>query len=141
LSSEEHGPADLVRFAAEAEDRGFEFAAISDHYHPWIDRQGHSPFVWSILGAIARATSRLRVGTVVTCPTQRIHPAIIAQAAATVAAMMPGRFFLGVGTGEALNEHVTGERWPNLRERRARLAEALDIIRLLWMGEELCAAP
>jgi G6PDH family F420-dependent oxidoreductase len=137
LSSEEHGPSDLVRYAARAEEAGFTFALISDHYHPWIDRQGNSPFVWSVLGGIAGATSRLRIGTGVTCPTMRIHPAIIAQAAATIERMMPGRFFLGVGTGENLNEHVTGARWPNLAERQEMLEEAIEIIRSLWTGEEI----
>src|SRR3712207_8347243 len=113
LSSEEHPPLDLVRNARRAEEIGFDFVAVSDHYHPWIDRQGNSPFVWSVIGAIAHATSRLRLGTGVTCPTVRIHPAIIAQAAATSAAMMPGRFFLGVGSGENLNEHILGEGWPS----------------------------
>src|SRR5205807_3020086 len=111
LSSEEFGPNDLVRYAARAEEAGFTFALISDHYHPWIDQQGQSPFVWSVLGAIARETGRLRVGTGVTCPLIRMHPALVAQAAATTAVMFEGRFFLGVGTGERLNEHVTGERW------------------------------
>src|SRR5262245_55811980 len=97
LSSEEQSPADLVRFAHRAEDAGFTFAMISDHYHPWTGRQGQSPFVWSVLGAIAQATHRLIIGTAVTCPTVRIHPAVVAQAAATTAALMPGRFFLGVG--------------------------------------------
>src|SRR5678816_4395830 len=112
LSSEEQTPSDLVRYAQMAEESGFTFALISDHYHPWIDRQGQSPFVWSVLGAIAQATKRLTVGTAVTCPTVRIHPAIIAQAAATTAALMPGRFFLGLGTGENLNEHIVGRGWP-----------------------------
>src|SRR5882672_10003779 len=106
LSSEEHAPSDLIDHARLAEDAGFAFALISDHFHPWIDRQGQSPFVWSVLGGIARATDQLVVGTGVTCPTIRIHPAIIAQAAATTAALLPDRFFLGVGTGERLNEHV-----------------------------------
>jgi coenzyme F420-dependent glucose-6-phosphate dehydrogenase len=106
LSSEEHLPNDLVRFAAQAEEAGFGYAVISDHYHPWVDVQGESPFVWSVIGGIAQATKRLRLGTGVTCPTMRIHPAIVAHAAATSAAMMPGRFFLGVGTGENLNEHI-----------------------------------
>jgi G6PDH family F420-dependent oxidoreductase len=135
LSSEEHGPADLVRNATRAEEAGFEFATISDHFHPWIDNQGHSPFVWSVLGAIAQATQKLTVGTAVTCPTIRTHPAVIAHAAATTADLMPGRFFLGLGTGEALNEHVTGERWPSADERRDMLAEAIDVIRKLWTGE------
>jgi G6PDH family F420-dependent oxidoreductase len=134
LASEEQSPADLVRYAQMAEDAGFEFALISDHYHPWIDRQGQSPFVWSVIGAIAQATRRLNVGTAVTCPTVRIHPAIVAQAAATTAALMPGRFFLGVGTGENLNEHILGERWPETEIRQERLAEAIEVIRLLWQG-------
>src|SRR5690606_21901894 len=106
LSSEEHTPNDLVRNAQRAEDAGFGFALISDHIHPWVDKQGHSSFVWSVIGAIAHATTSLQLGTGVTCPLIRIHPAIIAHAAATAADMMPGRFFLGVGTGENLNEHV-----------------------------------
>ena len=95
-----------------AEERGFAFALISDHFHPWTDRQGQSPFVWTVIGAIAQATERLRLGTGVTCPLIRTHPAVIAHAAATAAALMPGRFFLGLGTGENLNEHVLGDRWP-----------------------------
>src|SRR3954469_14830865 len=112
LSSEEHPPSDLVAAARRAEDLGFEFASISDHFHPWVSEQGHSPFVWSVLGAIATSTDRIEVGVGVTCPTIRIHPAVIAHAAATSAALFDGRFFLGVGTGEALNEHVLGHRWP-----------------------------
>jgi G6PDH family F420-dependent oxidoreductase len=135
LSSEEHPPLDLVRHARLAEEAGFEFALISDHFHPWIDRQGQSPFVWSVIGAIAASTDTLRLGTGVTCPTIRIHPAIIAQAAATAAAMMPGRFFLGLGTGENLNEHILGDRWPSAAERRAMLAEAITVMRGLWEGE------
>jgi coenzyme F420-dependent glucose-6-phosphate dehydrogenase len=134
LSSEEHGPNDLVRYARAAEDGGFSFALISDHYHPWTDRQGQSPFVWAVIGAIAHATKRLRLGTGVTCPTIRTHPAIVAQAAATAAAMMPGRFFLGVGSGENLNEHVIGARWPSVAIRQDMLEEAVTVIRLLWEG-------
>jgi coenzyme F420-dependent glucose-6-phosphate dehydrogenase len=137
LSSEEHAPNELVRLARGAEEVGFTFALISDHYHPWIDRQGHSPFVWSVIGGIAQATQRLMVGTGVTCPTIRIHPGIIAQAAATSAAMMPGRFFLGVGTGENLNEHIFGDRWPTHDRREEMLEEAVAIIRLLWQGDTL----
>lgn len=136
LSSEDHPPNELVRQAVLAERAGFPFALISDHFHPWTDAQGHSPFVWSTLGGIAQATERIRVGTGVTCPTIRIHPAIVAQAAATVACMMPGRFFLGVGTGENLNEHVTGARWPLPDERLELLEEAVEAIRLLWQGGE-----
>ncbi|MGE5275266.1 MAG: TIGR03557 family F420-dependent LLM class oxidoreductase [Verrucomicrobiota bacterium] len=135
LSSEEHPPLDLVRNARRAEEAGFEFALVSDHFHPWIDRQGHSPFVWSVIGAIAVATERLRLGTGVTCPMIRIHPALVAQAAATAGALMPGRFFLGVGTGENLNEHILGDRWPSPDERQEMLAEAVEIIRGLWKGD------
>ncbi len=135
LSSEEHGPTDLVRHAAAAEEAGFSFALISDHFHPWIERHPHSPFVWGVLGAIAQATEQLEVGTGVTCPTFRIHPAIIAHAAATAACLMPGRFFLGVGTGENLNEHILGQRWPEWDVRADMLDEALRIIRRLWTGD------
>lgn len=135
LSSEEHAPTDLVRYATLAEEVGFSFAMVSDHFHPWIDRQGQSSFVWSVLGAISRETERLRVATGVTCPTFRIHPAIIAHAAATVAAMMPGRFMLGVGSGERLNEHILGDPWPPVPERLERLEEAIGLIRMLWSGE------
>jgi coenzyme F420-dependent glucose-6-phosphate dehydrogenase len=121
ISSEEHRPLDLVQNAARAEEAGFTFALVSDHYHPWIDRQGQSPFVWSVLGGIAVATERLVVGTGVTCPIIRIHPAVVAQVAATAASMLPGRFFLGVGTGENLNEHVVGRRWPPTHVRREML--------------------
>jgi coenzyme F420-dependent glucose-6-phosphate dehydrogenase len=134
LSSEEHLPNDLVRYAKMAEDAGFAFTSISDHYHPWVDAQGHSPFVWSVIGGVATATERIQLGTGVTCPTVRTHPAIIAQAAATSAAMMPGRFYLGVGSGEALNEHITGERWPETEIRQAMLEEAVAVMRLLWQG-------
>ncbi len=135
LSSEEHRPHDLVRHARRAEEVGFTFALISDHFHPWVSAQGHSPFVWSVIGAIAQATETLHLGTGVTCPTIRIHPAIIAQATATVAAMMPGRFFLGVGSGENLNEHVLGDRWPPFDIRAAMLEEAVEVMRQLWTGE------
>src|SRR5215203_1358366 len=134
LSSEEHRPNDLVRNAVAAEEAGFTFALISDHYHPWVDAQGQSPFVWSVIGAIANATQRLRLGTGVTCPTVRIHPAIIAQAAATAASMLPGRFFLGVGSGEKLNEHILGDPWPHAAERIEMLEEAIEVIRKLWAG-------
>jgi G6PDH family F420-dependent oxidoreductase len=137
LSSEEHRPSDLVDHARRAEESGFSFALISDHYHPWIDRQGQSPFVWGVLGAIAQATERLVVGTGVTCPTIRTHPAIIAQAAATAASLMPNRFFLGVGTGENLNEHILGTGWPALDVRTEMLEEAVDVIRQLWTGDRV----
>ena len=136
LSSEEHRPLDLVRDARRAEETGFEFAMISDHFHPWLDAQGHSPFVWSVIGGIAAATERLRLGTGVTCPLIRIHPAIVAHAAATCGALLPGRFFLGLGTGENLNEHVTGARWPAPDERISMFEEAIELIRLLWEGGE-----
>jgi coenzyme F420-dependent glucose-6-phosphate dehydrogenase len=135
LSTEEHAPDTLVRNARLAEEAGFEFALISDHYHPWIDRQGESPFVWAVVGAIANATERLRLGTGVTCPTIRIHPAIVAQGAATAATLMPGRFFLGVGSGENLNEHVVGGRWPPVAVRLEMLEEAIEAIRALWTGK------
>ncbi len=107
---------------------------LSDHYHPWIAEQGQSPFVWSVIGSIAQATERLRVGTGVTCPLIRMHPTIVAQAAATTAALLPGRFMLGVGTGENLNEHIFGDYWPPGATRRAMLEEAVALIRLLWQG-------
>jgi coenzyme F420-dependent glucose-6-phosphate dehydrogenase len=134
LSSEEFPPNALVDFAVQAEEAGFTYALISDHFHPWVGRQGHSPFVWGTIGGVAHATSRLRLGTGVTCPILRIHPAIIAQAAATAAAMLPGRFFLGIGTGENLNEHILGDRWPPIELRQAMLVEAVEIIRQLWQG-------
>jgi coenzyme F420-dependent glucose-6-phosphate dehydrogenase len=134
LSSEEQGPAALIANAARAEEAGFSFAGISDHFHPWIDRQGESPFVWGVLGGISQSTERLQLLTGVTCPTIRIHPAIVAHAAATAAALLPGRFSLGVGSGENLNEHILGDRWPAVAERQARLEEAIEVIRLLWEG-------
>jgi G6PDH family F420-dependent oxidoreductase len=135
LSSEEHHPNDLVRNTQRAEAIGFPFACISDHYHPWISAQGHSPFVWNVVGAIATATERIRLGIGVTCPIMRIHPAILAQASATSGAMMEGRFFFGVGTGEALNEHILGQHWPSIEVRLDMMREAVEIIRELWKGE------
>src|SRR5256886_4642812 len=135
ISSEEHGPLQMVRAAELAEAAGFPYVQISDHFHPWIDRQGQSPFVWSVIGGIA-ATTKLWVGTGVTCPIIRLHPAIVAQAAATSAVMLDGRFFLGVGTGENLNEHVVGRGWPALVVRRAMLEEAIAVLRLLFRGGE-----
>jgi len=134
FSSEEHPPRDLVAHARAAEEAGFAFGLVSDHFHPWTPKQGQSPFVWSVVAGIAGATERFRLGTGVTCPLIRIHPAIVAQAAATSEAMMPGRFFLGVGTGENLNEHVLGDRWPAPDERIEMLEEAIEVIRLLWRG-------
>ena len=133
LSSEEHGPGELVSFARQAEEAGFRSAWISDHFHPWNDAQGQSSFVWSVIGGIAAATG-LRVTTAVTCPTVRIHPAIIAQAAATATMMMPGRFQLGVGSGENLNEHILGDRWPPTQIRLEMLEEAVGLMRRLWEG-------
>ncbi|RPJ51967.1 MAG: TIGR03557 family F420-dependent LLM class oxidoreductase [Methanobacteriota archaeon] len=134
LASEEHSPLTLVENAKKAEDAGFSFAMISDHYHPWISREGHSPFVWSTLGGISQSTQTLQLATGVTCPTMRMHPAIIAQAAATVACMLPGRFTFAVGSGENLNEHILGDRWPPADVRIEMLAEAVDLIRTLWQG-------
>jgi len=136
LSSEEHKPNDLVAHGRLAEQSGFQFLLVSDHFHPWVSQQGQSSFVWSVLGGLAHATERVQVGTGVTCPIMRIHPALVAQAAATVADMMPGRFFLGLGTGEYLNEHILGEVWPNMITRQNMLSEAIEIIRELWKGEE-----
>jgi G6PDH family F420-dependent oxidoreductase len=134
--SEEHGPQELVRNAIRAEELGFEILGISDHYAPWISEQGHSPFAWSVLGAIAAATESAELMTGVTCPFQRYHPAIVAQAAATTAVLADGRFTLGLGAGELLNEHVTGLVWPRVAIRHEMLAEAIDIIRLLFGGGE-----
>lgn len=135
LSSEEHDPLALVHHARMAEDAGIGAIWISDHFHPWLDEQGQSPFVWSVIGGIATST-KLRVTTAVTCPTMRIHPAVLAQATATCAVMLEGRFEFGVGSGENLNEHVLGDRWPIADERLEMLEEAIDVIRILWRGEE-----
>ncbi|SCE96735.1 TIGR03557 family F420-dependent LLM class oxidoreductase [Micromonospora mirobrigensis] len=134
LASEGFGPQEIIRQAVRAEQAGFDFVEMSDHYHPWLDEQGHSSFTWSVLGAIAAKTSTLGLATGVTCPTVRYHPAIIAQAAATMALISDGRFTLGVGAGERLNEHVVGLGFPSVRGRHERLREALEIIRLLWQG-------
>jgi G6PDH family F420-dependent oxidoreductase len=136
LSSEEQSPRDSVKYAVRAEELGFEFLSISDHFHPWVPEQPHSPFVWSTIGGIAVQTERIRLGTGVTCPTFRIHPALVAQAAATCQEMMEGRFYLGLGTGENLNEHIIGQGWPAFDVRRDMLEEAIEIIRLLWEGGE-----
>jgi G6PDH family F420-dependent oxidoreductase len=133
LSSEEYGPQELVEQARRAEAAGFHALWISDHYHPWIDEQGHSPFVWSTIGALSQAT-KLPVTTAVTCPTVRIHPAVIAHAAATSAVLLEGRFGLGVGSGEALNEHILGTVWPDADTRLEMLEEAIEVIRTLWRG-------
>jgi G6PDH family F420-dependent oxidoreductase len=134
LSCEENGPAELLVQARAAEEAGFQGLWISDHYHPWNDEQGESPFVWAVIGALAEATA-LPVTTAVTCPTIRIHPAVIAQAAATAAAMLPGGFNLGVGSGEALNEQVLGDDWPEADVRLEMLEEAIEVMRELWTGE------
>ncbi|MGH3734151.1 MAG: TIGR03557 family F420-dependent LLM class oxidoreductase [Micromonosporaceae bacterium] len=136
LASEEHGPRELLRQAQLAERAGFDALWISDHYHPWTDEQGHSPFVWSVIGAIS-AVCELPVTTAVTCPTVRIHPAVIAQAAATAAAQTGDRFRLGIGTGEALNEHILGDPWPELDERLAMLEESVEVMRALWSGRNV----
>jgi G6PDH family F420-dependent oxidoreductase len=136
LSCEQFGPKELIDQAKRAEAAGFDGLWISDHFHPWNDEQGHSPFVWSVIGALSEVTS-LPVTTAVTCPTVRIHPAIIAQAAATAAVQLGGLFVLGVGSGEALNEHVLGDRWPSVGVRQEMLEEAVAVIRLLHTGEEV----
>src|SRR5215210_968680 len=136
LCSEEQGPRDLVSQAQLASDAGIGSVWISDHFHPWLDEQGQSPFVWSVIGAIA-ATTPLAVTTAVTCPTMRIHPAIIAQAAATSALLLEGRFELGVGSGEYLNEHIFGDTWPVTDQRLDMLEEAVEVMRELWSGEEI----
>ena len=134
LFSEGCGPNELVRQAVRAEEVGFDFVEISDHFHPWLYDHGHSPFAWSVLGSIAASTERLELSTGVTCPSIRYHPAIVAQAAATVALLSDGRFTLGVGSGEQLNEHIVGRGWPSVTERHEVFREALEIIRLLWSG-------
>lgn len=135
LSSEEHDPRRLVDIAELAEQNGFDFVSISDHFHPWLEEQGHSPFVWTVLGAIAERTHEIDVAVGVTCPTTRIQPAILAHATATVSNLLPGRFTWGVGTGEALNEHILGSRWPPPQTRLAQLEEAVDVVRRLWTGQ------
>jgi G6PDH family F420-dependent oxidoreductase len=134
LSSEEFGPIELTRQAGLAEQHGFDALWISDHFHPWNDEQGNSPFVWSVIGALSEVT-RLSIATAVTCPTVRIHPAVIAQAAATAAIQCRGGFTLGVGSGEALNEHILGDVWPAIDQRLDKLAEAVDLIRTLHRGK------
>jgi G6PDH family F420-dependent oxidoreductase len=134
LASEAFGPQELIRQAVLAEQSGFDFVEMSDHYHPWLDVQGHSSFTWSVLPVVAAKTERIGLATGVTCPSVRYHPAIIAQAAATMAILTDGRFTLGVGAGERLNEHVVGLGFPARRMRHERFREALEIIRLLWQG-------
>ncbi len=136
LSCEEFGPDELLRQARLAEDAGFEALWISDHFHPWNDDQGNSPFVWSVIGALSQVTS-LPITTAVTCPTTRTHPGVVAHAAATVAVQCRGRFVLGVGSGEALNEHVFGDRWPPADVRLDMLREAVEVIRALHAGDQV----
>jgi G6PDH family F420-dependent oxidoreductase len=137
LSCEEYGPAELVAQARAAEQAGFHGLWISDHYHPWNHEQRQSPFVWSVIGALAAAGVSLPVTTAVTCPTVRVHPAVIAQAAATSQVLLEGRFTLGVGSGEALNEHILGDRWPEADVRLEMLEEAVEIMRALWGGDSV----
>lgn len=134
LSCEQFGPAELLDQARRAEQAGFEALSISDHFHPWNQQQGQSPFVWSMIGALAQAVPGMAISTMVTCPIIRINPVVLAQAAATSSVLLDGKFIFGVGTGENLNEHVWGAPWPPAKERLARLREALDLIRLLWAG-------
>jgi G6PDH family F420-dependent oxidoreductase len=135
FSSEERSATEIVAAARRAEEAGFRAGWISDHFHPWNDEQGQSPFVWSVLGALAEATTEMSWETAVTCPSLRTHPAIVSQAAATTATLMPGRFRLGVGTGEALNEHIFGDAWPRPAIRLEMLEEAVAVMRQLWTGE------
>lgn len=135
LMTEQSGPRDLVRYATAAEEIGFDFEVSSDHYSPWLTEQGHAPHAWTMLGAVAHATSRVELMTYVTCPTMRYHPAVVAQQAATLQLLAAGRFVLGLGSGENLNEHVVGEGWPAIQDRQAMLAEAVGIIRALHTGE------
>lgn len=137
LSSEEHPPRKLIEIARTAEEAGFDFVSISDHYHPWVGAQGHSPFVWSVVGAIAAVTEEIGVGVGVSCPIVRMHPAVTAHAVATSACLLGDRFTWGVGTGEALNEHILGDRWPPAPVRLDMLAEAVEIVRRLLEGESV----
>jgi len=134
LYCEGNPPKDLVRQAVAAEEAEFDFLVISDHYHPWLTSQSHSAFAWSVLGAVAQATDRIELATMVTCPIMRYHPAIVAQMAATVAVLSDERFTLGLGAGERLNEHVVGRGWPPVDVRHEMLREAVGVIRELWDG-------
>ncbi|GAB2843139.1 LLM class F420-dependent oxidoreductase [Microbacterium insulae] len=135
LMTEQSGPRELVRYAQAAEDAGFDFEVSSDHYSPWLTSQGHAPYAWAVLGAVAQATSRVDLMTYVTCPTMRYHPAVVAQKSATLQLLSEGRFTLGLGSGESLNEHVVGEGWPSVDTRQSMLEEAVEIIRELHTGE------
>ncbi|WP_240311535.1 TIGR03557 family F420-dependent LLM class oxidoreductase [Nocardioides houyundeii] len=134
LMTEQSSPPDLVRHAARAEEVGFDFEVMSDHYFPWLDEQGHAGYAWSMLGAVTQVTRRVELMTYVTCPTKRYHPAVVAQKAATVQLLSDGRFTLGVGSGENLNEHVVGGGWPSVDVRHEMLVEALEIINGLFDG-------
>jgi len=135
LMTEQSGPKDLVRYATAAEDAGADFLVSSDHYSPWLSSQGHAPYAWAVLGAVAQVTHRVALMTYVTCPTMRYHPAVVAQKAATLQLLADGRFTLGLGAGENLNEHVIGDGWPGVDTRQAMLREAMEIIRELHTGE------
>jgi G6PDH family F420-dependent oxidoreductase len=135
LMTEQSGPRELVRYAAAAEQVGFDFEVSSDHFSPWLTSQGHAPYAWSVLGAVSQVTSRVELMTYVTCPTIRYHPAVVAQKAATLQLLSDGRFTLGLGSGENLNEHVVGEGWPSVHVRQDMLQEAVEIIRELHTGE------
>ncbi len=135
LMTEQSGPKQLVSYAAAAERVGFDFEVSSDHYSPWLTTQGHAPYAWTVLGAVAQVTERVELMTYVTCPTRRYHPAVVAQKAATLQLLADGRFTLGLGSGESLNEHVVGQGWPGLRTRQSMLAEAIEIIRRLHTGD------
>jgi G6PDH family F420-dependent oxidoreductase len=135
LMTEQSGPKELVRWATRAEEVGFDFEVSSDHFFPWLSAQGHAPYAWTVLGAVAQVTRRVELMTYVTCPTMRYHPAVVAQKAATLGVLSDGRFTLGVGAGENLNEHVVGEGWPTVAVRQQMLVEAIEIIRELHTGE------
>ena len=135
LMTEQSGPRELVRYAQAAEDRGFDLLVSSDHYSPWLESQGHSPYAWTLLGAVAQATERVELMTYVTCPTMRYHPAVVAQSSATLQILAEGRFILGLGSGERLNEHTIGEGWPGADVRQDMLAEAIEVIRKLHEGD------
>jgi len=135
LMTEQSGPRELVRYAVAAEEQGFDFEVSSDHFSPWLTSQGHAPYAWTVLGAVAQATERVELMTYVTCPTIRYHPAVVAQKAATLSLLSDGRFTLGLGSGENLNEHVVGAGWPAVDARQDALVEAIEIIRRLHTGE------
>jgi G6PDH family F420-dependent oxidoreductase len=135
LMTEQNGPKELVRQAVAAEQAGFDFEVSSDHYFPWLSAQGHAPYAWTVLGAVAHATERVGLYTYVTCPILRYHPAVVAQKAATLQLLADGRFTLGLGAGENLNEHVVGRGWPAVDKRHDMLAEAIEIIRELFTGD------